>query len=318
MMGATNRDELLVLYGGDIYDLDAIANEIAEYTSQPEAEVWRRLAHELHQTGYNVVREAARFGVTPHAFDDSLIRFYTESDGFIYETCIEGRNSYRMEKWLKIADFIKQQAKQPDKYDVLLYGDSVGSDSIFLSRMGFNVYYHDFDGYCSRFAKERFRKRSLSVHSFQPGESRTFDFVICFEVAEHVPNPPELIAELARLTAETGYCIFSESFELLKPCFPTHLASNAEYIGKADEMFRREGMHVAWRDKDEKPIVYTRLPDVREDRTLDILKRAKGLARLVRLLMLKCKENRAACLALLVGWRHSFATSTPSGCAQAF
>jgi hypothetical protein len=84
--------------------------------------------------------------------------------------------------------------------------------------------------------------------------------VICFEVAEHVPNPPQLVAELARLTARTGYCIFSEAFGLLKPQYPTHLASNLRYVAKADEMFREQGMRVAWRDRDNKPIVYTRLP----------------------------------------------------------
>jgi 2-polyprenyl-3-methyl-5-hydroxy-6-metoxy-1,4-benzoquinol methylase len=150
--------------------------------------------------------------------------------------------------------------------------------------MGFNVYYHDFDGYCSRFAKERFRRRSLFVRSFQPGESRKFDFVICFEVAEHVPNPPELITELAQLTSETGYCIFSESFGLIQPSFPTHLASNAQYIGKADSIFQQQGMHAAWRDVDEKPIVYTRLPDA-EDRSLRIIRRMKKIARSIKHLM---------------------------------
>jgi SAM-dependent methyltransferase len=285
IMRNANLNELLSKYGKGIYDINTIAEEIIAYTGQPELEVWRRLALELDQTGSNVVKETARFGVTPHVFDENLIKFYQESDGFIYETCIEGRNPYRITKWLNIVDFVNQRSKQPDKCNVLLYGDSVGNDSIFLSRMGFNVYYHDFDGYCSRFAKERFLKRSLSVHSFQPGESRQFDFVICFEVAEHVPNPSELIAELAQLTGETGYCIFSESFGLIQPGFPTHLASNEQYIGKADSMFRRQGMHAAWRDVDEKPIVYTRLPDVAEDRTLRIMRRMKEIARSVKHLM---------------------------------
>jgi len=273
--------EMYSKYGEDIYDLKAIAEEIIAYTGQPELEVWRRLALELDYTGSNVLEETARFGVTPHVFDDNLVKFYQESYGFIYETCIESRNPYRITKWLNIVDFLNRRSKEPDKCDVLLYGDSVGNDSIFLSRMGFNVHYHDFDGYCSRFAKERFRRRSLVVHSFQPGESRQFDFVICFEVAEHVPNPPELITELAQLTGETGYCIFSESFGLIQPKFPTHLASNAQYIGKADRMFRQHGMHVAWRDVDEKPIIYTRLPVV-EDRRLRIMRRIKEIARSVQ------------------------------------
>jgi SAM-dependent methyltransferase len=126
--------------------------------------------------------------------------------------------------------------------------------------MGFNVFYHDYDGYCSRFAKQRFQKRNLTIQSFSPNDTREFDYVICFEVAEHVPNPPELVAELSKLTAPDGYCIFSESFGLLKPIFPTHLASNLKYVGKADELFKQHKMNVAWRDEHDKPIVYTKLP----------------------------------------------------------
>lgn len=243
----------------DIYDINAIAEEIRAYTGQSELEVWKRLAQELHQTGTNVVAEARRFGVTPHVFDSKLIKFYSESDGFIYETCVESRHPFRLGKWLKIAEFISQTSKPRNQCNILLYGDSVGNDSIFLRRMGFNVFYHDYDGYCARFAKTRFQRRQLAIQSFSPDHTREFDFVVCFEVAEHVPDPPELVAELARLTAPDGYCIFSESFGLLQPQYPTHLASNVKYVGQADEMFRRHGMRVAWRDQHEKPIVYTRL-----------------------------------------------------------
>lgn len=281
-MENTDSSGLLAAYGRDLYDLEKIAREIIAYTGQSEAEVWRRLALELQQNGTNVVAETARFGVTPHIFDDNLIKFYTESDGFIYETCIESRNPHRMSKWFGIVNFLRQQYELPGEHDILVYGDSVGSDSIFLSRMGFNVFYHDFDSYCSRFAKARFQKRNLPIHSFRPGDSRQFDCVICFEVAEHVPNPPELIEELAQLTAPDGYCIFSESFGLLDPNYPTHLASNAKYIKMADSMFQQNGMHVAWRDVHEKPIVYTRLRDVSETRPSPVLLTLKDVARSLR------------------------------------
>lgn len=299
-MENADSNGLLSAYGRDLYDLDEIAEEIIAYTGRPEAEVWRRLALELQQNGANVVAETARFGVTPHIFDDDLVRFYTESDGFIYETCVESRNPHRMLKWLNIAKFVMQRSNSPSKCDILLYGDSVGSDSIFLRRMGFNVYYHDFDSYCSRFAKERFKKRQLTVHSFQPSETRQFDFVICFEVAEHVPNPPELIEELARLTAPDGYCIFSESFGLVEPKYPTHLASNAKYVKKADSMFYQNGMHVAWRDVNEKPIIYTRLQNVSEDRSRDLLGALKDVARSVKRLARVCYY---ALHSLLNKWR---------------
>jgi SAM-dependent methyltransferase len=257
-MTVTSAD--LLPYGQDIWDLETIAREIVDYTGRNEAEVWRRLAFEIDQAGYNVVAETKRFGVTPHVFDDKMIRFYTESDGFIYETCVESHRSYRKMKWFKIAEFIAQTRKPFSECDVLLYGDSVGNDSIFLRRMGFNVFYHDFDSFCARFAKARFMARNLVIHDFDSAQARAFDFVICFEVAEHVPDPPALIEELANLIKKDGYCIFSDSFGYIEPQWPTHLASNAKYAGKADAMFKEHGMHVAWRDIHDKPIVYTKLP----------------------------------------------------------
>jgi 2-polyprenyl-3-methyl-5-hydroxy-6-metoxy-1,4-benzoquinol methylase len=268
----------LIEHGRDIYDINIIAQEIIDYTGQTETEVWKRLARELDRNGTNVMAETRRFGVTPHVFDENLIKFYTESDGFIYETCVESRHPYRMAKWLKIAEFIGQTSKPKEKCDVLLYGDSVGNDSIFLRRMGFNVFYHDYDGYCSRFAKERFKRRNLFIQSFSPNTVREFDYIVCFEVAEHVPDPIALVAELAKLTAPNGYCIFSESFGLLKEQFPTHLASNLKYVGQADEMFRQQDMYVAWRDEHDKPIVYTKIRPPAESgkRLLKKARRAAG------------------------------------------
>jgi SAM-dependent methyltransferase len=252
-------------HGADLCDIDTIAEEIIAYTGESAETVWRRLARELAQTGVNVVAETKRFGVTPHVFDQAMVDFYTKSDGFIYETSIESRSPYRVSKWHQIAAFMAATSLDPSKRTALVYGDSVGNDCIFLTRMGFKVSYHDYDSYCSRYAKQRFRKRNLEVTAFTPGSQATFDYVVCFEVAEHVPSPPELVAELAGLTAEHGYCIFSESFSWIKPQFPTHLLSNLAYVGKSDDLFAAHGMKVEWRDPAEKPIVYTRHPAVNEE-----------------------------------------------------
>lgn len=249
----------LLAHGEDLYDIDAIAREIQAYTGEPPETVWRRLAQELHRNGTNVIHETRRFGVTPFVFDQKMIDFYTRSDGFIYETCVESRHPFRLAKWLRIAAFLDETRRRTGQNQVLVYGDSVGNDCIFLRRMNFEVSYHDYDSYCSRFAKQRFASRQLEVRSFTPGARERFDFVICFEVAEHVPDPVALVAELADLTADRGYCIFSESFGLIKPQFPTHLQSNVPYVGQSDRLFAAHGLHVAWRDDAEKPIVYSRL-----------------------------------------------------------
>jgi len=242
-----------------LYKLEIIAKEIIDFTKADESEVWRRLCLEIEKPGYNVSLRAKEYNVTPHKFNNSMIKFYEESDGFIYETLIESRSPNRANKWLNIVRFILSTTKSfTSSTKILMYGDSVGSDSIFLKKLGFDVYYHDFDSYCSEFADYRFQKRGLEIKKFSDCAVKEFDFVICLEVAEHSPDPVDLIQKLSILTSEVGYCIFSEAFWLLTPDFPTHLKSNEKYVGKIDDLFKEVGMNVVWRDVDDKPIIYSK------------------------------------------------------------
>lgn len=248
---------------GDLYPVEQIASEIIAFTGQPELTVWKRIALELESTGTNVVAETCRFGVTPHVFDGAMGRFYHESDGFIYETMIESRHPFRQAKWRQLLDFMEQTSLKPrNETHVLLYGDSVGSDSICLNRLGYDVCYHDFDSYCASFAKFRFGKRNLTIPAFSTISRRKFDYVICLEVAEHVPNPPEFVNEVAGLVDRPdGICLFSESFGWLKAQFPTHLATNLQYAGRTPELFAAAGMSLVWKDYHEKPFAFCANPD---------------------------------------------------------
>jgi SAM-dependent methyltransferase len=242
----------------DLLTISSIAGEIIEFTGQPPVDVWRRLALEMEANGTNVIAETKKFGVVPFVFNDAMIEFYNKSDGFIYETMVESRTANRRAKWQKIIEFLTvDPEKPPGETSILLYGDSVGTDSIYLKKLGYNVVYHDFDSYCAQFAKFRFQRRKLTVPKFSQDPNQKFDYVICLEVAEHVPEPPKLVEELSMLLRRpNGVCLFSESFWLMKPQFPTHVATNTRYIGKTDELFLAVGMRPIWRDPHEKPIAY--------------------------------------------------------------
>ena len=249
----------------DLYGVDAMAEEIMAFTGQDAATVYRSLSHELHQTGWNIRRECARFGVTPHQFDEAMLRLYHESEGFIYETLVAARSEIRSAKWRQIVRLLLGvYGVAVGSCKVLVYGDSVGSDSIYLRRLGFDVYYHDVDSTCSRFAFYRFEKRGLHIKRFAPGvEGQAFDVVICLEVAEHVPDPPALVAEIKQILKPDGLCFFSEAFALLQDRYPTHLRSNEAFAGCTDELFLRQGLYPCWRDVNDKPIVYSFDPFLR-------------------------------------------------------
>ena len=241
----------------DLYQIAVIADEIIQFTGQNPLDIWRRLALELDHPCSNVIEETKRFGVTPHVFDDAMARFYHESDGFIYESIVESRNRYRIGKWRSMVDFINANKLRPAaETTILMYGDSVGSDSICLKRLGYDVIYHDFDSYCARFAQSRFDRRKLIIPRFSEIARRTFDVVICLEVAEHVPNPPEFIREISGYVEPNGMCLLSESFGLFEPKFPTHLRTNVKFDGKTAELFAANGLTEIWRDVHRKPMVF--------------------------------------------------------------
>lgn len=243
----------------DLYDIGGMAEEIVAFTGLSELEVYQRLCRELNETGWNVRKECQRFGVTSHVFTPEMVEFYRESNGFIFETLVESQNRDRKKKWFQIIRFLFGVCNnRPEDVTVLLYGDSVGSDSIFLKQLGFKVTYHDYESLCSDFAVFRFRKRNLEISKkSQHKGDKTYDFVICMEVAEHVPYPDQLVTELKSLMRPLiGFCIFSEAFSLLTDNYPTHLRENIAYAGRTDEMFQEVGLYPVWQDRHRKPVVY--------------------------------------------------------------
>src|SRR5215203_1733302 len=62
---------------------DAIVAEIIQHTGLSREEVEHRVWMEALETGWNVMRDVKRFGVTPFTFNQEMIRLYTEGDGFI-------------------------------------------------------------------------------------------------------------------------------------------------------------------------------------------------------------------------------------------
>lgn len=256
------RNELSSLSGRDssfesilkLYNLEDIHQRVVSFTNNDPAIVWKRLALEMHRPGYNVYTESLRYNITPHIFDERMIRMYCESDGFVYETSVESINPHRISKWLNVIRYLKAHCQ--NGATILLYGDSVGSDSVFLSLMGYRCFYHDYDSLCSQYAQYNFDLFGAKIEKHSPGN--IYDVVICLEVAEHVENVDSLVRELSALTADNGTCFFSAAFDLLNKWFPTHLSCNAGYGKKIKKIFNSYGFMHKWSDIHGKPHVFAK------------------------------------------------------------
>ncbi len=147
-----------------------------------------------------------------HTWNDALAEFYSETDAFLYETSVwNGRLlKTRTRRW--IGDFLERD-RRPLK--ILAYGDGLGFDSLYLAQREHDVSYFEVSQKCQAFAGSIFERAGASVRiltASHPPEQGAFDAVLCLDVLEHVPQPEELVGELAGYMRPGGWLIVSAPF----------------------------------------------------------------------------------------------------------
>src|SRR5262245_42833080 len=115
-------------------DTDTLVSWIAQITRQPEKQVRQRLHMEERNLGHNVSAELKRLGIPPYVWSDRLTDFYRHSDAFLYELAAWNRHPDKLSMRRWVAEFLAQQSQVPLK--VLLVGDGLGFDSLYLHRAG--------------------------------------------------------------------------------------------------------------------------------------------------------------------------------------
>ena len=218
---------------------------IAEVTGSNSAEVQRRFDDERRSLGVNVWRALQERRLPPHAWNDALAEFYSETDAFLFETCVwNGRLlKIRTRRW--IGDFL-QRDQRPLK--ILAYGDGLGFDSLHLAQRGHNVGYFEVSRKCQAFARKIFERAGASVRiltTADPPQQGGFDAVLCLDVLEHVPQPEELVGRLAGYLRPGGRLIVSAPFHYTTAAVGTHLKSNRKYCGDLKRLFGALGLVLA-------------------------------------------------------------------------
>jgi SAM-dependent methyltransferase len=261
-----------------LHDNHFLIRLIADITSQPTHRVQERFISEHRDLGTNV-REALRaHGLAPYTWSDRLVEFYEQTDAFLFESLAWNRTDTKtqMRRW--IVDFLARQSSVPQR--VLTYGDGIGFDSLELARAGHHVTYFDVARRCQRFARAVFERGGVVVEQLEDAgdiEAEAFDTVICLDVLEHVPDPPQLVRELSRVLRVGGVLVSHAPFYWIHPSVGTHLRSNTRFSGDCARLYRPANLHPIDGQFFWNPIVLEKsLPGRKPNRRLPMAPRVGG------------------------------------------
>ena len=219
-----------------------IVRWISELTGEPHSTVRRRLREEYDHFGINVSRAMAEAGLEPYVWSDDLIKFYEQTDAFLYELVTWNLNRLKALMRRFVARMLKSDG--PGPYDVLSIGDGLGVDSAHLAARGHRVTYHEVSGYTEAFARRVFKDCGVDVRivvdeSELPAEG--FDAVICLDVLEHVPDPPAMVRRMVGYLRPGGRLLVHSPFMWIHHSNPTHLRASRRYSGSLD-LYRQAGL----------------------------------------------------------------------------
>lgn len=254
-----------------------LARAVGKVLGLPEDRVRECLFREAVQRGWNVVKEARDFGVTPHIYDERMAAFYEQTHAFVYELVVSHLRPYAMEVDRRVVEAITKRHRSPDDVHALMLGDGIGYNSLRVSALGYAVTYFDLEGPTSRFALHLFgchglQDRITVLHKLDAIPHGRFDVVVCQEVLEHVDNPPGVVSDIWTYLKPGGTAVITESFARVSPEFPTHLAASMKYAGNTDRLFVQAGFRLIECYPQQRPMIFEKTDKTDRSR-FDSLKR---------------------------------------------
>ena len=227
-----------------LHDEGKIVRWIAELTSEAEPRVRRRLREEFDHFGIHLRRDFRKASLTPHVWTGEAGRFHRDSRSFPYGLIIWNRNriKLRMRRWM--GEYLAKLDGRT--LEVLMVGEGLGFDAVYLSEAGHRVTYFDLPGYAPAFARRLFDECALEVTLITDQAKipeGAFDAVVCLDVIEHVPDPSAFVRALRTYLRPRGHLIVHAPFYCIGPGDPTHLDANRRYSGDLS-LFEKHGLQL--------------------------------------------------------------------------
>jgi SAM-dependent methyltransferase len=181
-------------------------------------------------------------GIERFVMSEKMTRFYSESDGFLFELAVWNRNANKRFMCKRILGLIGDHFARP--VDVLSIGDGMGFDCLEFSRAGHRVTYFELPGKTEACARRIFEATDARVTVLtDPAELQvgSCDVLVCLDTLEHVPDPSEMVRQIAGYLRPGGLLFVHAPFYMIHPRYPTHLKTSQKYAGSL-ELFTRHGL----------------------------------------------------------------------------
>jgi len=246
-------------------DLDQMASLISEVTGEPPERVIERLEHERLHPGQTVAADFKRHGGPRYEWGEHLESFYSATNAFIYELVVWNRNHLKR----KLRRFTARHLGREERpLDILSVGDGLGFDCLDFAAKQHRVSYFELPSSSERFARKLFGKSNLPIPVLTDPAAivhEGYDAITCFDVLEHVPDPPSMVRTLASWLRPGGHLYVSAPFFMILPWYPTHLRSNRRFAGSLD-LYRQAGLQLVDGNVTWYPVVLQKQPCANPER----------------------------------------------------